>query len=146
MDSLALLDRLDNLKQTRPDEWRSRCPAHEGRSRSLAIKYVDSRLLIHCFAGCDKDEIVEAAGMVMSDLFDKTPDSSPADRKDRIQTKNAREILQSITVPIRAVMIAVRISQNRLLTREEMEALDRASDTVNQALDSAVNQGVVNVR
>ncbi len=60
---------LGGVKTTGQDRWIARCPAHEDRSPSLAIREVDDRILLHCFAGCDVYEIVSAVGLELSDLF-----------------------------------------------------------------------------
>ena len=37
-----------------------RCPAHDDRSPSLSVRPGRSRLLLHCFAGCDAAGILRA--------------------------------------------------------------------------------------
>lgn len=44
-----------------PRGWSAKCPAHEDRSPSLAISGGrDGKILLHCFAGCTYDAIVDA--------------------------------------------------------------------------------------
>ncbi len=43
-------------------------------------------------------------------------------------------------------MLAVHIQNGRTLTPDEIRAFERACNTVNQALDNAVNLGVIDVR
>lgn len=69
-----LLPLLDKVTETGSGKWRAQCPSHQGKSRSLAIREIDDRLLIHCFAGCDVHEVVSAAGLELSDLFEATND------------------------------------------------------------------------
>ena len=38
--------------------WMARCPAHEDRSPSLSIGERDSRVLVHCFAGCEQEVVL----------------------------------------------------------------------------------------
>lgn len=65
-----LLARLDKVKQTQPDTWQARCPAHDDKTPSLRIKAVDDgRILIHCFAGCGAVAVMDAVGMRMGDLM-----------------------------------------------------------------------------
>lgn len=64
-----LISRLDHVRETGPDRWIARCPAHEDRSPSLAIREMDDRLLLHCFAGCSVNEVVAVVGLSISDLF-----------------------------------------------------------------------------
>jgi hypothetical protein len=46
------------------------CPAHDDRSNpSLSLKAENSRLLLHCFAGCSPEDIVSEIGLQMKNLF-----------------------------------------------------------------------------
>ena len=48
--------------------WRCRCPVHQGRSASLALRDGDGRLLVKCWAGCDaSDVLVELARLGLSE-------------------------------------------------------------------------------
>ena len=64
---------LDHFECVRPiaGGYKARCPAHEDKTPSLSIKKIADHLLIHCHAGCPPEEVVRAAGLKMSDLFDK---------------------------------------------------------------------------
>jgi hypothetical protein len=65
-----LISRLSGVKQTAHGRWIARCPAHEDRSPSLAIRELDDgRVLLHCFAGCEVGAVVAAVGLRISDLF-----------------------------------------------------------------------------
>ena len=61
------------IKQDSGDICKAVCPAHPDKEASLSIKYdrVNGKVLLKCFAGCETREIVEAAGLKISDLFDK---------------------------------------------------------------------------
>lgn len=65
-----VLDRLEDYK-TRRNEFRARCPAHNGNSKdSLSIKEGDDgRALLTCHADCGLRDIVNALGLDMVDLF-----------------------------------------------------------------------------
>lgn len=67
----TLLSRLDGVKRSRKNSWMSRCPAHNGDGKSLAVTHADDgRILIHCFAHqCDVGDILAAVGMSVGDLF-----------------------------------------------------------------------------
>lgn len=55
-------------------QWSARCPAHNDRSPSLSItEGRDGRVLLFCHAGCDIDEIAEALGIEIRDLFPDVP-------------------------------------------------------------------------
>ncbi len=46
------------------------CPAHNDRTNpSLSLRAENSKLLLHCFAGCQPEDIVSKVGLGMQDLF-----------------------------------------------------------------------------
>jgi hypothetical protein len=52
--------------------WMAKCSHHDDRSASLSIREADdSKVLLHCMAGCDTRSVVESAGLSMVDLFPK---------------------------------------------------------------------------
>ncbi len=70
----VLLARLDRVRATGPGTWAASCPTaahrHGDRSRGLSIREgVDGRVLLHCFAGCSVDAVVDALGLELSSLF-----------------------------------------------------------------------------
>jgi hypothetical protein len=66
----VLLSRLEGVKPTGPGRWIARCPAHDDRRASFAIRELpDGRVLAHCFAGCAIQDVLDAAGLEMSALF-----------------------------------------------------------------------------
>jgi len=59
-----------------PNQYKSRCPEHQGSRRNLSIdRGDDGRVLLHCFhvnesgRQCSPAAIVEAIGMTMADLY-----------------------------------------------------------------------------
>ena len=64
-----LISRLEGVRNTGQDRWIARCPAHDDKSPSLAIREIDDKVLLHCFAGCDVYEVVSSVGLELSDLF-----------------------------------------------------------------------------
>lgn len=54
----------------RGDGYLARCPSHADRRPSLSIDVGESGdVLLHCFAGCGTEAILEKAGLVYGDLF-----------------------------------------------------------------------------
>lgn len=49
--------------------WSALCPAHDDNSPSLSVAEAEDRLLICCHAGCSSEEIVEALGLELRDLY-----------------------------------------------------------------------------
>jgi putative DNA primase/helicase len=64
-----LLERLEGVRGTGP-KWTARCPGHDDRRPSLSIRErSNGDLLVHCHRGCPTEEVVEAVGLTMADLF-----------------------------------------------------------------------------
>ncbi len=64
-----LLERLEGVKRN-GSCWMARCPAHDDHTPSLSVREgSDSRVLIHCHAGCATDDVVAAAGLTLADLM-----------------------------------------------------------------------------
>jgi hypothetical protein len=64
-----VLDRL-SVTSRNGEKAMSFCPAHDDRNNpSLSLKAEDGRLLLHCFAGCQPEDIVSEMGLEMKDLF-----------------------------------------------------------------------------
>lgn len=69
MSATDLIGRLEGTIKTGKG-WRARCPAHGGKSASLAINEADNgTLLVHCFAGCQVHDVLAAVGLQVGDLF-----------------------------------------------------------------------------
>src|SRR5215210_5095963 len=77
-----VLDLLEDYKEHR-GEFRARCPAHQGNSdNSLSIKAGDDgRALLVCRADCNLQEILDALGLGVADLFDHGGSSSSSAKK-----------------------------------------------------------------
>jgi hypothetical protein len=63
-----LLDKFDKVRCNRKG-WTSRCPAHDDKTPSLSISEGDRGWLIKCWAGCDFEDIVDAAGVDLQRMF-----------------------------------------------------------------------------
>lgn len=64
-----VLARLEGVKRSGKG-WSARCPAHDDRKASLSIaEGDDGRVLLRCHAGCTLEQILEALGMSVHELF-----------------------------------------------------------------------------
>jgi putative DNA primase/helicase len=41
-------------------QWMAKCPAHDDHNPSLSITYKHGTVLVHCHAGCDQRDVIEA--------------------------------------------------------------------------------------
>jgi len=70
MTATTLLDRLDGVRLAGIDRWLARCPAHDDKRASLAVRELDDgRLLVHDFAGCSVGDVLAAVGLNFDSLF-----------------------------------------------------------------------------
>ncbi|MDT8322001.1 MAG: hypothetical protein RQ826_15895 [Xanthomonadales bacterium] len=93
-----LLARLDGVRQTGPDTWTAKSPCRDDRTPSLSIKQVGDRLLIHDFGGNTADEILQAVGLSLGDLFDRplTNHGRPFSQFQRKRQNQALEALKAL--------------------------------------------------
>jgi hypothetical protein len=62
-----LLARLDGVVGRHP-QFSARCPAHDDKAPSLSIKDAGDRILLHCFAACYPESILDALGLRWADV------------------------------------------------------------------------------
>ena len=66
----SLLDRLARVRRMGSTRWVARCPAHDDRYPSLAIRETDNdRVLLHCFAGCAVENVLSAVELGWDAVF-----------------------------------------------------------------------------
>ena len=119
MPANVLISRLDGVKQTGKGRWIAKCPAHDDSSPSLAVREVDDgRVLVHCFAGCQTDDVLAAVGLQFLDLF---PDTRISHRERRIRQRfNYGELLQMVSREVLVVALAAEdISEGKTLTEQD---------------------------
>lgn len=64
-----VLNRLEGVKQTGPDQWEACCPAHDDAHASLSIgRGDDGRVLLHCQAGCKTENVLSKLNLTFADL------------------------------------------------------------------------------
>lgn len=131
-----LLDRLDGVKQTGPDRWVACCPAHEDHSPSLAIREIDTRLLIHCFSGCDVADVVAAVGLELSDLFPPR-DREKHSRKSISRPFPAADILKCLAhESLFVLLVAEAILKGEKLEEWDKERLLQSASRFRAALNT----------
>jgi len=123
-----LLERLHKVKQTRPDRWQARCPAHDDRSPSLSLtETTDGRILIKCWAGCSAQSIVEAVGLKLADLFPKTGDYLPS----HVPRYSAQDIVETIVFESTVLEVGYRkIERGEWLSDQDAERVNLAIQTI----------------
>jgi len=121
MDAERFITQLEGVKQTGKDQWIARCPAHDDKSPSLAIKQIDDRILLHDFAGCSTYEIVSSIGLELSDLF---PEKIHTGNKPVSRSFPAADILRCLTSEITFLIVcASDLAKEEKLKQEDKDRL-----------------------
>lgn len=83
----SVLSRLENVRSRGKSSYTARCPAHQDRTASLSVSQGEHGVVLHCFAGCQTDDVLGAIGLTMSDLFPPRDRASmtPAERSQARQ-------------------------------------------------------------
>lgn len=120
----ALLNRLQGVHSRGSGKWSARCPAHADKSPSLSIRETDTKLLIHCFAGCAPKVIVEAMGLALTDLF---TDSPGLPNQHPIQVRQKLD-LDEVAFQFELGAIDRRVQAERILTAAKKFHPDEMTD------------------
>ncbi len=132
----ALISRLDGVKETGPGKYVARCPAHEDRSPSLAIKDCgDGRILLHDFAGCETEDVLAALGLTFADVMPERIGAEHLYKPER-QRFDARQVLECVSHEVMVVCLIAEKYGN-IVDDEDSERLVLACSRINAALDSA---------
>lgn len=110
----VVLQRLDKAREHGAGRWMARCPAHEDRSPSLTVREVGDRVLLHCFAGCETQAVLEAIGLQWRDLFEAS--LSDEAREAYVSRRRASEIA---TARLAASMDVPRLARWAQLTPDQ---------------------------
>lgn len=113
------LARILRAKRT-GEEWIARCPAHDDKNPSLSIgEGEDGRVLIKCHAGCKIEDICEAEGLHIGDLFPKREGgrAPPPEKRSTPQPADSTGLLEPTTFPRDGLSLAEYAVSKRLPTK-----------------------------
>lgn len=134
-----LLSGLRKVRRTGAGRWIACCPAHNDRSPSLAISDKDGRILLHCFAGCETEDVLAAIGMTFSDLM---PERLPEECRSESRPFYASDVLAIVAQEAWIVFAcASDIWQDKELSEADRERLLLAVCRIDQALEIAEGTG-----
>lgn len=124
MSAEILVSRLQGVRATGNNRWVAKCPAHSDRGPSLSITERDGKLLFHCFAGCQADDVLGAVGLRWTDVLPERMGES------RPQPIPAMQVLEAVTHEIMvAALLATELGYAASSTR-----LIEAGSRLNAAL------------
>lgn len=122
MEINEILSKFQKVYKSGTDQWQCICPVHDDKSPSVGIKYTkDGRILIHCFSGCDTNEILDAIGLSFDDLF---PDKLDDNYKPIRRAFNPYAVLSSLSNEILlCVLAAMDLSKGKPLNEVDQKRL-----------------------
>lgn len=135
----TLLARMDGVRATGRNQWIARCPAHNDRTPSLSVRETDDRILVYCHAGCGAADVVHAVGLELRDLFPAGSSTHRAANSRRTRHRvDWRAVVFTILHDLTVITLAAgRLRRHELLDDDEDAALDRALETIDQAVKKA---------
>ena len=133
MTVTVLLNRLESVKGTGRGRWVARCPAHNDKRPSLAVRELDDgRVLVHCFAGCDVESVLAAVGLTFDSLF---PARCIGDHKPERRPFPASDVLRAVAFEALLVAVAAaNVSRGMALSDADRERLMVASSRIQAAV------------
>lgn len=114
------------IKQDHGDKCKAVCPAHDDKQASLSITYSKSKgsTGLKCFAGCEVEDICNAVGIKVSNLFDEELKNSSSGKKSDIEAiydyldENGNVLFQKVRFKPK------RFSQKRIVNGVTVWGLD----------------------
>jgi len=133
-----LLQRLEKVKG-RNGSWTARCPAHQDKGPSLAVREADDgRILVHCFAGCETANVLGAVGLDMTDLFppdEKRKDYPVTGKPSMKPAFYASDLMRIIAFEALVVQIvAFDMSQGKKISESDRERMKVACERIEEAM------------
>jgi hypothetical protein len=128
-----VLDRLQRVRQTRPDNYVAACPCCQSRNgRPIKVTETDAgAVLVHAFCGCATADVLGALGLTFSDLFD-APLSHHVEPKRRALV-SYREACGLIDHEVFVVVLLINDARGRSFTQAEQSRLELASARISKA-------------
>lgn len=131
----SLLGSLHEARKTGPGRWLARCPAHNDKTPSLAVRELeDGRVLLHCFAGCGAGDVLYALGMDFGVLF---PEGGVAARLSKVpKAYNAADVLAAVAYEILVGLhYAKKMVGGSVLGQPDLDRLLKCAARLQKALE-----------
>lgn len=129
------IGRLQGLRSTAPDRWIARCPAHADKVPSLTVRAMpDGRVLMHCFAGCEPLDILDAVGLAFTDLF---PEPMQRESYGRVPMPfSPHDALKCLTRESAVIAIAASdMAEGKSISEADAERISLAAGRIASALE-----------
>ena len=126
-----ILTKLEKVESRGAERWIARCPAHPDRSPSLAIKISGEQVLLHCFAGCSVEQILDSINAEWADIM---PQSKPTGYKHKKSFFPASDVLACLEHELLVcVLVAQQMVDGESIDSEDKERLALAVQRIDEA-------------
>ena len=142
-----ILSSLENVIETQKYQYRAKCPVHQktnSQSRTLSIKEAtDGNVLLHCFGGCDYEEVLSAIGLEKKHLFPpETYIANWAYDRDPLK-KSPKQLIAELKPSMTYLQILIsdieknwdQLATVMGLDRRDLHIFEGVAFTVREALD-----------
>lgn len=136
---MKLLELLEGVREVSPGQYVAQCPAHDDRSPSLSIKDCDDgRVLVHCFAGCEIENVLSSVGLTFADVM-----PAPVMGKHRFSPDRSRVLPGVALATLDHESFVIEIIVNDILAHKEIdeptwERLVQAADRIHETRAASV--------
>lgn len=134
-----VLDRLQRVRQVKPNSWSAACPCCESRKgRPIAVTETnDGRVLLHAFCGCETLDVLGRLGLELQDLFDQPLTAAIRPTRDKL---SASEVLAALSTEANVLAIIASDILERSDFKLQIDAIDwqrlaTAAQRINHARD-----------
>lgn len=135
-----ITSKLEKIKRSGTGRWMASCPSHADKTASLSLRQLDDgRILLHCFAGCNVDEVLSAIGMTINDLFPQRLQGGKPERRPF----PAAEVLRAIAIEAQVIsIVAADVVKGVVLDAKTKDRVFLATERINAGLTAAgINHG-----
>jgi len=135
-----LLSRLEKVRRTGQGRWMACCPSHADKNASLSLRELDDgRILLHCFACCGTDEVLDSIGLKIEALFPERLDDGRPERRPF----PAADVLKALVIEVQLVaMVASDICKGVVLDDRTKDRVFLAVQRINAGLAAGgINHG-----
>lgn len=132
MKADLLLSHCRKVKKTGNDSWIACCPSHEDKNPSMTVRELDDgRVLVHCFAGCSVEMILDSVGLSFDALF---PDK-PIEHAPRLKRAfPAADVLLAVEHELLVmVMVASDLAAGKAVPEAALERIHDARARIEEA-------------
>jgi len=131
-----VLAKLQKVRKIGGNKWKACCPAHADKNPSLSIKYVDGKILLHCFAGCTVLDITAALGIELTDIM---PPRDSVYKSTKPPRFNKYELFDTLVFEVLILCAALRQLDISPLSTTDLSRVIQAEATIDDIVREVIS-------